>query len=198
MPRGGSAHSLLSSSPRAEFSAETGRWQLSQAPTRASTADEGCQTSVARERGPRSQHDPQTRVPHSQGRGSGDSSERDTPVPGTFQKPPSGPGKQLPPRRDGAGSRWAREPTSPPCSHLASGLAADTTCQSTVSLLMTGEGLWPGCEETSPSGPTPTALETRLGAGEAWRASGAGRRCAPRPVAPVTSTRVWNSRVPQG
>lgn len=93
-----------------------------------------------------------------------------------------------------AGPVWA----SPPCSHLASGLAADTTCQSTLSLLMTGEGQWPGREETSPSGPTPTALETRLGAGEAWRASGAGRRCAPRPVAPVTSTRVWNSRVPQG
>lgn len=62
---------------------------------------------------------------------------------------------------------------------------------------MIGEGLRPGREETSPSGPTPTALETRLGAGEAWRARGAGRRCAPRPAAPVTSTRVWNTRVPR-
>lgn len=104
MPRGGSAHSLLSSSPRAEFSAETGRWQLSQAPTRASTADEACQTSAPRERGPRSQHDPQTRVPHSQGRGSGDSSEQDRHpgplnLPETAQRPWEAAAPQ-------AGRRW--------------------------------------------------------------------------------------------
>lgn len=65
---------------------------------------------------------------------------------------PAAPGSSCPPGGTAlapAGPVWA----SPPCSHLASGLAADTTCQSTVSLLMTGEGLQPGREETSPHRP---------------------------------------------